>query len=294
MSQNGLNCLNTNPALHHTSSPDHPTAVHNSNSTVQSGLTEVSATPRKQPEAQSGDKEPGLPPTPPMRSLVSIDEAVNETGYDSDGCEGPFYEGVKAKGTLIVDDEEEVGVAGIEVAAMAENGENPKNPEVLEIDAVDKMKVVELKAELKKRGVSIRGKKEELINRLKKAIEEKMPIVGEGNDKNELDYAGEGFPLGARWELEEAIDDVNKQDDDMIIEGIRFREPTANERDDIDGTGYQKKKNFELKSTDHLSSRSVSSLRRYAIKFGIKISTNITQNFMNLLCQILSSSISEE
>lgn len=104
------------------------------------------------------------------------------------------------------------------------------------------MKVVELKAELKKRGVSIRGKKEELINRLKKAIEEKMPIVGEGNDKNELDYAGEGFPLGARWELEEAIDDVNKQDDDMIIEGIRFREPTANERDDIDGTGYQKKK----------------------------------------------------
>mgnify|MGYP003326642903 FL=1 len=246
MSQNGLNCLNTNPVLHHTSSPDHPTAVHNSNSTVQSGLTEVSATPRKQPEAQSGDKEPGLPPTPPMRSLVSIDEAVNETGYDSDGCEGPFYEGVKVEGTLIVDDEEEVGVAGIEVAAMAENGENPKNPEVLEIDAVDKMKVLELKAELKKRGVSIRGKKEELINRLKKAIEEKMPIVGEGNDKNELDYAGEGFPLGARWELEEAIDDVNKQDDDMIIEGIRFREPTANERDDIDGTGYQKKKNFRI------------------------------------------------
>ena len=261
MSRIGLNCLNTNPALHDTSSPDHPTAVHNSNSTVQSGLTEVSATPRKQHEAQNGNKEPGLPPTPPMRSLISIDEGINETGYDSDGYKGPFYEGIKAEGTLIIDDEEEVGVAGIEVASTAENRENPKNPEVLGIDMVDKMKVVELKAELKKRGVSIRGKKEELINRLKKAIEEKMPIVGEGNDKNELDYAGEGFPLGAKWELEEANDDVNEQDNDMIIEGIRFREPTQNESDDIDGIGFQKKK-IELKSTNLLLSCSVTSLRR--------------------------------
>ena len=92
---------------------------------------------------------------------------------------------------------------------------------------------------------------------------------------------------------EEANDDMNEQDNDMIIEGIRFREPTQNESDDIDGIGFQKKKIFELKSTSHLLSHFVSSPRRCTIKFKKKISTNIIQNFMNLLCQILSSSISE-
>ena len=48
--------------------------------------------------------------------------------------------------------------------------------------------------------------------------------------------------MGGKWELEEANDDVNKQDNDMIIEGIRFRELTQNESDDIDGIGFQKKK----------------------------------------------------
>ena len=128
---------------------------------------------------------------------------------------------------------------------------------------------------------------------MKKAIEEKMPIVGEGDDKNEPDYAGKGFPLGGKWELEEANDDVNKQDDDMILEGIRFREPTQNESDDIDGIGFQKKKIFEFKSIGHLSSCSVTSLRRCTIKFVKKISTNIIKHSMNLLCQILSSSISK-
>ena len=142
MSQIGLNSLNTNPALHDTSSPNHPTTIHNSNATVQSGLTEASATPRRQQEVQTGHEEPGLPPTPPIRSLAVMDESINEAGYDSDGHQGPFYEGLEGKGRLIVDDEEEVGMVGTEVSGTAENPENPENPVILEIDMVDKMKVV--------------------------------------------------------------------------------------------------------------------------------------------------------
>ena len=83
-------------------------------------------TPWRQHETQNGNKEPGLPPTPPMRSLISINEAVNEAGYDSNGYQGPFYEGLEEEGRLIVDDEEEVGVTGTEVASTTENQENPE------------------------------------------------------------------------------------------------------------------------------------------------------------------------
>ena len=143
MSQIGLNSLNTNPALHDTSSPNHPTTIHNSNATVQSGLTEASATPRRQQEVQTGNEEPGLPPTPPIRSLAVMNESINEAGYDSDGHQGLFYEGLEGEGRLIVDDEEEVGVVGNEISGTAENSENPV---ILVIDMVDKMKVVELES----------------------------------------------------------------------------------------------------------------------------------------------------
>ena len=68
--------------------------------------------------------------------------------------------------------------------------------------------------------------------------------------------------MGGKWELEEANDDVNKLDNDMMIEGIRFREPTQNESGGIDGIGFQKKNILEFKSTNLLLSCSVTSLRR--------------------------------
>ena len=234
MSQIGLNSQNTNINLPPTSLPDHPSTIHNSNATVRSGLTEVSETPNKQREDQNGNAEPGLPPTPPMRSLLCTDDEVNQEGYDSDGRQGPFFDGVEEEGMLVGDDEEEAGLLGVEVGRIAENSENRVE---LSLDMVSKLKVVELRNELKKRVASIKGKKEELVSRLKRAIENGMPYLEkEGTEKNH-GYASEGFPLGAKWELEEDYEDVLEQEDDGLIEDVD---------DEVDEIDFQNKKNFRL------------------------------------------------
>ena len=103
-----------------------------------------------------------------MRSLVCVDDEVNQEGYDSDGRQGPFFDGVEEEGMLVGDDEEEAGLLGVEVGRIAENSENRVE---LSLDMVSKLKVVELRNELAKRGASIKWKKkEELVSRLKRAI----------------------------------------------------------------------------------------------------------------------------
>ena len=98
----------------------------------------------------------------------------------------------------------------------------------MKIRDVEKLKVIELKDALKLKGCSAKGNKPALTARLKDAIEKNLEVVcdlGEGGVEN---FAGEGFSVGAKWELEAANDD-----DVCIEEGIReiggkvFREPTV-------------------------------------------------------------------
>ena len=53
----------------------------------------------------------------------------------------------------------------------------------LRVDAVKKLNMAELKSELSKRGLSVNGKKEELLKRLTEAIRE---IHSEGIDNNKV------------------------------------------------------------------------------------------------------------
>ena len=107
--------------------------------------------------------EMGIPATPEQRSLTLFDESDNEDGYDSDGCIGPFFDAVKDEDDLINDDEVEVGVAiDAPIEAAAEN--------ILTEEEISKMKVVDLKEELKKRACSVRGRKQELVSRLIDAV----------------------------------------------------------------------------------------------------------------------------
>ena len=80
------------------------------------------------------------------------------------------------------------------------------------------MGVVALKVELKKFGLSVRGKKKELFDRLKNAIETGASLVDETNEA----AAGDGFSPGAYWE-------ESKQDGDEIFECFLegFRAPTV-------------------------------------------------------------------
>ena len=120
-------------------------------------------------------------------------EDQNDAGYDSDGAIGPFFDAVRDEPPLHGPDEEEIGV-----------GETSKLPDIpepmtMKIRDVEKLKVIELKDALKKRGCGAKGNNPELTVRLKYAIEKNLEVVcdlGEGEVEN---VAGEGFSVGAKW-----------------------------------------------------------------------------------------------
>ena len=89
-------------------------------------------------------------------------------------------------------------------------------PVTMKIRDVEKLKVIELKDALKLKGCSAKGNRSALTARLKDAIEKNLEVVcdlGEGGVEN---FAGEGFSVGATWELEAA-----NYDDVCIEESIR-------------------------------------------------------------------------
>ena len=142
----------------------------------------------------------GVPKTPPQRLVSSVDDALFLEGYDSDGLRAPWEE---VEGLDIDDpnlDEEPLGIGSPHVSPpeadrqnVAENFTPPED--------VCKMKVAELKTELKRRGCSVTGKKDELVERLVKAIEENVPLVENLPTEKVENLAGDGFSPGAHWEL---------------------------------------------------------------------------------------------
>ena len=95
-------------------------------------------------------------------------------------------------------------------------------PVTIKIRDVEKLKFIELTDVLKLMGCSAKGNKPALISRLKDAIEKNLEVVcdlGEGGEEN---FAGEGFSVGAKWELEAASDD-----DICIEEGIYATRSTS-------------------------------------------------------------------
>ena len=117
-------------------------------------------------------------------------------------------------------------------------------PMTLKIRDIEKLKVVELKDALKKRGCSAKGNTPALTARIKYAIDKNLELVydiGEGEVEN---FAGEGFIVGAKWEIEASNDD-----DVCIEEGIReigdtvFSKPTVRPAEYVeDEHGVTKKK----------------------------------------------------
>ena len=110
---------------------------------------------------------------------------------------------------------------------------NSKLPDIPEpvttkICDLEKLKVIELKDALKLRGCSAKGNKPALTARLIYAIEKNLEVVcdlGEGGVEN---VSGEGFSVGAKWEIEAANDDnVCIEEEIREIIGKVFREPTG-------------------------------------------------------------------
>ena len=177
--------------------------------------------------------EMGLPPTPPSRQLKIPDEGMMDAGYDSDFNMGPFVQdGVSAE--AFVSMEEEAPVEPEPVLVLTDGGENRENtiPEiaqpVLTEAVIDVMKIVELRSELGKRGMSKNGLKAVLVERLKEAVAQNVPLLENRPDHEVANNAGDGFDGGAYWELLEA-DGGEVDESVMEVDGIRFRAPTEEE-----------------------------------------------------------------
>ena len=99
---------------------------------------------------------------------------------------------------------------------------------------IDKMKVTELKAELKKRKYAVGGKKGELVVRLKKAVALGEPICNQRNQKGTAFKASKpekpeltGFKEGTKWKVLVANEDCMPEPENPTF--TRARAPTVPE-----------------------------------------------------------------
>ena len=110
----------------------------------------------------------GLPPTSPSRSLKMPDEELLDDGYDSDFKMGSFYEDGVEEEELVDMDEVALGDENPNIPTT-ENVENHEDSTlsdpvpILTDEEIDKTKVVELRTELKKRGLSKNGFKDVFV-----------------------------------------------------------------------------------------------------------------------------------
>ena len=109
--------------------------------------------------------ELGIPPIPDSPPLICMNESKNEKGYDSDGDMGLFYDAVYDEATLLCDNKSDIVTELLEPAP-----DIPSLDTVLTHADIDKLKVVKLKEELKKRTCSIKVVRAELKLRLKEVV----------------------------------------------------------------------------------------------------------------------------
>lgn len=182
---------------------------------------------------------------------------LEKDGYDSDGCAPPWKEYEEYIIDSFIEAEKELpGERPVESGEVAGGGTpNPTDSSVvgavsstrndaIAIDEIPKMKCNDIKIELKKRGLGIGGRKDDLVKRLVEAIQKGVSIVSEndgsggGNMSRSGVAPGDCFDEGAYWQLLEEGEDVN--DEDVVPDGLRA--PTEPENEDR--RKYGKKRNF--------------------------------------------------
>ena len=181
-----------------------------------------------------GPRDFGVPATPDVRVIVPINDEANSEGYDSDGCRAPWLTCKQVE-----DDDLQLNEAPLPIVppAVASEGRPPDfdAEKICTMEDVRKMKVIDLKDQLRKRGMNAMGKKEDLINRLTDAIQRKVPFVAQLPQNEAQNLAGDVFSPGAYWEELPCEGDVV---DEQIP--IGFRAPTV----PLGETAAMKKRNY--------------------------------------------------
>ena len=191
----------------------------------------------------------GQPKTPPSRVLIMPSEELMEDGYDSDHQRGPFIQdGVADEAYHNMDEvAPEAPIEAIPVPDEEGGEEVPvavEADQVLDAATINGMKVVELREELKKRGIKVTGKKAELQTRLLEGVLAGVEILAARPVEESDNSAGDAFHPGAYWKLlEPSGPAVNESE--MTIDGVRFREPTMPaEEHELNRDDRPKKRNY--------------------------------------------------
>ena len=175
-----------------------------------------------------GPQDTGIPPTPTRHVFNFVNDDLIDQGYDSDGQQAPWHnnevedytEGNLKESNGSNDNEDD--------SPPPADNPNP-NPTIFTREIMMKMNVHHLKDECKKRGLSVRGKKIELQERLNGALISGAPLLSDMNVDLVDNLAGGVFDPLAHWELLEPDNDCTEDEmdeEELIIDGVQFRGPT--------------------------------------------------------------------
>ena len=201
-----------------------------------SNLTEASSGGVVQFSSPIREADVGQPLTPEGRLILPIDEEAIDQGYDSDGCRAP-WEGKDEEILNAVELEEDPLPTAPPPSLPLEVTPEIFAEKMCTPEEVKSMKVNEVKTELKKRGLSIKGKKNKIVKRLLESLERGDPIVQQLELEKARNLAGDHFSPGAFWEL---IECDGEYVNDVLPE--RFRSPTVPEGE----VPLVKKRNYSL------------------------------------------------
>ena len=243
---------------------DQNNQTNQSSTTIREGHTRnnedsTPARPHNPLEKAHSDANPHHSPSPPVRNIV-INEVLSpqmvqrqklttrleesfEMGYDSDEQVGPFLDAVEEEGEQIlhekgVPDEipEEVIIEEQKSTDKEQCNMPPNSIDIfipIEEGLVEKMKVAELRIELNIRELSTRGKKQELQDRLRKDMIDKVHVrklqPQQKQKKKQVSTVGKNFPDTARWEV--LVADVDQVKEPSNPTFRQARAPTVSAED---------------------------------------------------------------
>jgi hypothetical protein len=145
-----------------------------------------------------------IPLSPALKTFVRQSEAMYdarmEKGYDSGGCEGPFFDCMAEEGPQ--EFVEDAVPEGRETEVQQEPNSETEADEHINIpeETLVKLKVCGLKEELKKRAQPHAGGKKALLKRLPDALAARIP-VRKSEAKQKADKSLSGFPPTPFWDI---------------------------------------------------------------------------------------------